>query len=243
MTDGARIPKLDPSSLDHEQRSLYDAITGGRRAQGPQLFRLVDAAGRLEGPFNAFLLQPRLGSALQALGSAVRYDTGLDDRCREIAILVVATHWQSAFEWYAHEAVARSAGLGDAELAAVRDGRHAALAGREAVVARTVAALVARGDLDDAEYREAVGQVGAAGLLELLTLVGYYATLALQLRVFRVPSPDVPAPPDVSDAAAPDLRPRQRSPPRQRSRPARGPCPARGPRRSLATPTLTRPYS
>ena len=187
---GARIPKLEPSSLDDEQRSLYDAIAGGRRAQGPQLFRLTDEQGRLEGPFNAFLLQPRLGSALQGLGSAVRYDTGLDDRCREIAILVVAAHWRSGFEWYAHEAVGRSAGLGDAELAAVRDGRHAALTGREAAVARTVAAIVTRGDLDDTEYREAVGHVGTAGLFELLTLVGYYATLALQLRVFRVPTPD-----------------------------------------------------
>jgi 4-carboxymuconolactone decarboxylase len=215
---GARIPKLEPSALDDDQRSLYDAIAGGRRAQGPQLFRLADSQGRLEGPFNAFLLQPRLGSALQALGSSVRYDTALDDRCREIAILVVAAHWRSDFEWYAHEAVARSAGLGDPELAAVRnaglgdidpepaavrdaglgapelaavrDGRHCALAGREAVVARTVAALAARGDLDDAEYREAVSQVGPAGVFELLTLVGYYATLALQLRVFRVPAPD-----------------------------------------------------
>ncbi len=195
MTSGARIPKLEPSSLDDEQRSLYNAIAGGRRAQGPQLFLLADQEGRLEGPFNAFLLQPRLGSALQALGSSVRYDTGLDDRCREIAILAVAAHWRSDFEWYAHEAVARSVGLGEAELAAVRDGRHAALTGREAVVARTVSALVVRGDLDDAEYRQAVEQFGTSGLFELLTLVGYYATLALQLRVFRVPAPDGTAQP------------------------------------------------
>jgi 4-carboxymuconolactone decarboxylase len=209
---GTRIPKLDPSALDDDQRSLYDAIAGGRRAQGPQLFRLADAQGRLEGPFNAFLLQPRLGSALQALGSSVRYDTGLDDRCREIAILVVAAHWRSDFEWYAHQAVARSVGLTDPELAAVRkaglgdlelaapDG-HSALTGREAVVARTVAALAARGDLDDAQYREAVSQVGTAGLFELLTLVGYYAALALQLRVFRVPAPDDTAPDDSAQPA------------------------------------------
>jgi len=82
VTSGARLPRFEPPALDAEQRSLYDAIAGGRRAQGPQLFRLADAAGRLEGPFNAFLLQPRLGSALQALGASVRYDTGLDDRCR-----------------------------------------------------------------------------------------------------------------------------------------------------------------
>ena len=186
---GPRIPKLEPSALDDDQRVLYDAIAGGRRAQGPQLFRLADTQGRLEGPFNAFLLQPRLGSALQALGSAVRYDTGLDDRCREIAILVVAARWRSDFEWYAHEAVARSVGLTAPDLAAIRTGRHEALTGPEAVVARTAHALVTRGDLDDAEYREAVGHLGTPGLFELLTLVGYYATLALQLRVFRVPAP------------------------------------------------------
>jgi 4-carboxymuconolactone decarboxylase len=195
VTSGPRIPKLAPSSLDDEQRALYDAIAGGRRAQGPQLFRLVDDDGCLEGPFNAFLLQPRLGSALQALGASVRYDTGLDNRCREIAILAVAAHWRSGFEWYAHEGAARTAGLGDAELAAVRDGFDAALAGREAVVARTARALLERGDLDDAEYLTAVEHLGTGGLFELLTLVGYYATLALQLRVFRVPAPDGTAPP------------------------------------------------
>jgi hypothetical protein len=42
----------------------------------------------------------------------------------------------------------------DAELAALREGRHAELAGPESVVARTAAALVARGDLDDAEYED-----------------------------------------------------------------------------------------
>ena len=196
-----RIGKLAPSSLDDDQRALYDAIAGGRRAQGPQLFRLTDADGCLEGPFNAFLLQPRLGAALQALGSAVRYETALDDRCREIAILVVAAHWRSGFEWYAHEAVGRAAGLGDAELAAIqalaaapepgtdRDSASHPLAGREAVVARTTAALAARGDLDDAEYLAAAAELGPNGLFELLTLVGYYATLALQLRVFRIPAP------------------------------------------------------
>lgn len=190
MSNGPRIPKLPPAELDDEQRTLYDAIAGGRRAQGPQLFRLADADGRLEGPFNAFLLQPRLGSPLQALGAAVRYETALDDRSREIAILVVAAHWRSGFERYAHEAVGRAAGLTDTELAAIRNGRHEMLTGREAVVARTAAALASRGDLDDTEYREAEDHLGPDGLFELLTLVGYYATLALQLRVFRVAAPE-----------------------------------------------------
>jgi len=190
VTGAPRIQKLVPEALDPEQRALYDAIAGGRRAQGRQVFRLVDADGCLEGPFNAFLLQPRLGSALQALGAAVRYETGLDDRCREIAILVVAASWRSDFEWYAHRAVGLAAGLTEAEVAAIACGRHDDFDPRDGTVARTVAALVERSDLTADEYRAAVAEVGEDGVFELLTLVGYYATLALQLRVFRVGAPD-----------------------------------------------------
>ena len=74
-----RLRKLSPAELDEDQRAVYGAVAGGRRAHGPQLFRLVDADGGLEGPFNAFLLQPKLGFALQSLGAAVRYETGLTD--------------------------------------------------------------------------------------------------------------------------------------------------------------------
>ncbi len=181
-----RLAKLAPESLGSEQREVYDAIAGGRRAQGPQLFRLVDDDGGLEGPFNAFLLQPRLGGALQAVGSAVRYETSLSDRAREIAILVVSQRWDSAFEWYAHEAVGRQVGITEAELAALREQRYEAFTGVEQVVARTTHLLTVDGDLDDAAYAEAVAALGLPGLFELLTLVGYYAALALQLRVFRV---------------------------------------------------------
>ncbi|WP_052768660.1 hypothetical protein [Streptomyces humi] len=44
--------------------------------------------------------------------------------------------------------------------------------------------------LDDAWYAEARAALGEAVLFELSTLVGYYATLALQLRLFGVPAPD-----------------------------------------------------
>ena len=187
---GPRLGKLPVAQLTEEQRAVYDAIAGGPRAQGPQLFRLVDEQGGLEGPFNAFLLQPRLGQALQALGAAVRYETALSDRVREIAVLVVAAGWDSAFEWYAHEPLARRAGLSSDELAAIRDGRFDALSDEvERLVAGTTEKLVQDGDLADDGYARAVAALGLPGMFELLTLVGYYATLALQLRVFRVPLP------------------------------------------------------
>jgi 4-carboxymuconolactone decarboxylase len=182
-----RLAKLSPASLDDDQRAVYDAVAGGPRAAGPQLFRLVDDEGGLEGPFNAFLLQPRLGMALQALGSAVRYETTLSDRAREVAILVVAAVRDSAFEWHAHAAVGRNVGLTETELESVRTGHFDELPAGERLVARLVRELLDVGDLDDDSYAEAVDALGMPQLFELLTLVGYYDTLALQLRVFRVP--------------------------------------------------------
>jgi 4-carboxymuconolactone decarboxylase len=183
----SRIPKYRPEELDDERRALYDAIAGGPRASGGSPFRLTDAHGGLEGPFNAMLLQPALGTALQALGSAVRYETALTGRAREIAILVVARVWDSAFERHAHEAVGRVVGLSPAELAALRD-RHAEPVTdlHERLVQDTTTALAERGDLTDDEYAAARDGLGLPLLFELTTLVGYYATLALQLRVFRV---------------------------------------------------------
>lgn len=189
-----RLRKLLPTELTEDQRTVYQAIAGGRRAQGPQLFRLRDADGGLEGPFNAFLLQPRLGGALQAVGSAVRYETALSDRAREIAILLVAAHWDSGFEWYAHEAVGRHVGLTDTELDALRTTDSATLAAAftdpvERAVATCTHHLLVDGDLGDEAFADAVAVLHPSGIFELTTLVGYYATLALQLRVFRVATP------------------------------------------------------
>jgi 4-carboxymuconolactone decarboxylase len=190
VTEPQRLAGLEVATLDPEQRALYDSIVGGPRARGPQHFALTDDTGRLNGPFNAMLLAPKLGAALQALGSSLRYGGTLPDRAREIAILAVARQWDSAFERHAHEAVGRSVGLTDAELAALRAVSITDFADPfERLVAATSFALAARGDLDDAEYAAAERGLGLPVRFELITRVGYYATLALQLRVFRVGVP------------------------------------------------------
>jgi 4-carboxymuconolactone decarboxylase len=185
-----RLAKFAPDDLDAEQRALYEEIAGGPRATGPQVFRLRDDRGGLEGPFNAFLLQPSLGRPLQALGAAVRYRTSLTDRAREIAILVVAAVEDSAFERYAHEAVGIAAGLTESELAGIRRLSFDGLPAPDRQVAGLTLALIRTGDLPDAKFADAEAALGRSGVFELTTLVGYYRTLALQLRVFRVPTPE-----------------------------------------------------
>ncbi|SEG64965.1 4-carboxymuconolactone decarboxylase [Thermomonospora echinospora] len=190
-TDDGRLPPLDPRALSEAQREVYEAVTAGPRAARPPAFRITDGDGRLLGPFNAMLYSPAVGLPLQDLGSALRFRTGFTAREREIATLTAAAHWRSDYEWYAHERIGRRAGLTQAELDALREGRDPVLAdARERVVHAATRELLAHGDLGDALYAEAAATLGRAALVELVTLVGYYGVLALQMRVFRVGVPE-----------------------------------------------------
>jgi 4-carboxymuconolactone decarboxylase len=179
-----RIRSLTPAELSPDQESLYRAITGGPRAQGPQHFALTAEDGSLRGPFDLMLRSPAVGAVQQELGAAIRYRTGFTDRAREIAILLVAAHWDSAFERESHEAVARSLGFTDTDLSAIRAGDVSPFEGVERAVGEATVRLL-EGDLADDAWDAASAALGMDGVFELTALVGYYATLALQLRVFR----------------------------------------------------------
>jgi 4-carboxymuconolactone decarboxylase len=181
-----RFDRLTPSNLNEDQQTLYRGITQGPRAEGVQLFELTDEDGGLRGPFNAFLLSPALGKVLAELGAAIRFNSTLTPRVREMAVLAVAARWNSEFEFYAHERIGRSVGLSEEEIELLRAGGIP-----DGINASEGSALIAvgyllDGDLPDEIYEEIVARLGAAALFELSTLIGYYATLALQMRVFRV---------------------------------------------------------
>ncbi len=209
-----RLPWPTPDELDAAQRTVYDRIVGGPRASTSPAFRLTDAAGRLEGPFNSMLVNPEVGDALQQLGAAIRYGTALPDRCREIAILTLAVERRSNFEWYAHARVGQRCGLTVDELTALHDrGGVASLSPTERLVRRAVTALCRTGDLDDALHADLADALGRYQLAELITLAGYYDLLALSLRVWRTPLPSGETEPfDSTDvSAARHLEPVERS--------------------------------
>ena len=186
-----RLAVLSSDEMTTEQVDLYREILGGPRGQGPRAVLLSSGAGGLAGPFNAMLYAPPVGHALQELGAAIRFRTELTPRIREMAILVVAQAWDSAYERDSHELLGRDAGLTDAEIKALRAGEDPGLADKQEQVAYSVVRALTgpRADLDDQEYDTAVAVLGERALVELSTLVGYYVTLALQMRIFRVGGP------------------------------------------------------
>ena len=190
MEEHGRLPWFAPHELDPSARTLYDRIVGGPRSSGPRTFALTDEAGRLNRPFNAMLLSPEVGTALQELGAAIRYRSGLTPRERELAILEISVLRRSSFEWFAHELVGKQAGLTEAEIQALHDGAPApTLDATETLVRELVRAFLRDRDLDDATFAAAAKALGTRVLMELIALVGYYELLALSLRVWRTPLP------------------------------------------------------
>ena len=185
-----RLERLTPDDLTPEQAQVYEAIAGGPRASGPQLFELKDSNGALNGPFGIMLHQPGIGLALQGVGVAVRYHTTLTDRCREIAILQVGVAEQSPFEWYAHEAIGRAVGLSEAELEALSKGEFHSDDSLEESVARFTDRVLSDEHLSEDEYQKFEASLGATQMVEIITLVGYYRTLASLMRVFEVGVPN-----------------------------------------------------
>ena len=189
-----RFTSPTPEQLTPEQRHLFHRIADGPRAAGPQAFPLTNKAGALNGPFALMLLQPAIGSALQEVGSAVRYAGRLSSREREIAILAVAAGTGCAFEAWAHDRVGRSLGIDLQELADIAAGTFTTPDARERVCHDVARLLVAGGRVDERTFGEASAHIGAADLYELTVLAGYYTTLAWTLRVFDVGIPPGNAP-------------------------------------------------
>ncbi|MGQ4598210.1 carboxymuconolactone decarboxylase family protein [Nocardia sp. R6R-6] len=157
----------------------------------PATFRVTDADGRLEGPFNAMLLNPVVGHGIQELGDAVRNGTNLTARQREIAVLTVAALHRSEYEWYAHERLGLAIGLTQDEIDTIRmDQSVPTFSDDEAMVYAITARLVKEQDIEDELYASAVEILGIETLSDVVVLTGYREMLSLVLRVWRAPLPE-----------------------------------------------------
>ena len=185
----SRLRGLPPEELSEAQGRLYELIASGDRARDAS-FRLTEADGSLVGPFNVLLLSPVVGEAVQSVGAAIRFGCGLSPAVREVAILAVAARWRSPFEWWAHDPIARKAGLTDAQIRALYAGGTPAFDDSATTAAHALCAALLAGERPDDEVFDAARDAfGEGGVMELVTLVGYYSLLAQLMDTFDVGVP------------------------------------------------------
>ncbi len=192
----SRLPVLTPDSLSPEQKRVYDRIAGDNRRRQTRRFRMANDDGTLTGPFNALLYAPEVGDAVQQLGGALRFESSLPGHLRELAILMVAQRWRANYEWYAHAPIAAKEELGEAVIEAVKKGEVPGDAPDDVqTVHNFVSELVQTRRVCDETYEQACALIGEQGLVELISVVGYYTLLAGLLNTFEIGVPQGEEPP------------------------------------------------
>ncbi len=174
---GERMAEIPLDKMSSAQRAVADAIMSGPR-------------GALRGPFNAWLRSPVLADRLQKVGEYVRFNTSLDKRVNEMAILMTAQAWASQYEWYAHAPLAIKAGLDPSIVAAIGAGRKPEkMKDDEAIVWEFTTQLRRDHGVDDAIYARALEKFGEQGIMDLIAVNGYYDVVSMTLNVARVAPP------------------------------------------------------
>jgi 4-carboxymuconolactone decarboxylase len=174
---GERMPEIPLDKMSAAQRAIADAIMSGPRQ-------------RMSGPFNAWLRSPELADRLQRVGEYVRFNTSLDKRVNEMAILMTAQAWGSQYEWYAHAPLALKAGLDPAIVAAIGAGRKPDnMKDDEAIVWEFTTQLRRDHGVDDAIYAKALEKFGERGIIDLIGVNGYYDVVSMTLNVAHVKPP------------------------------------------------------
>jgi 4-carboxymuconolactone decarboxylase len=191
----SRLPYLRREDLDPNGREVWDSVVGTRDAA------LVNDQGGLIGPFNAFVHAPDVGRHLSSLGMVLRFGTSMERRLSEVAIITVGARWKAEFEWWAHARLAREHGVADAVVDAIGRGEDPVFeADDERTVYTAARQITETGRLGDDAYADARQLLGDAGVVELVSLCGYYTLVCFLLNAFAVPLP--PGVPPAWDSAS-----------------------------------------
>lgn len=187
-TDNRRFPLIPLENLTPEQKAMSDAIKSGPRAKLASSG--ASKPGPLGGPFNVWLRSPGIGSLIQQLGEEIRFRSSLAGKLNELAILIVARHWTSQYEWVAHHKLALEGGLNPAIAEQIAQGkRPSGMDADETIVYNFSRELLDTQGVSDANYKAVVDRFGERGVVDLISVNGFYVLVSMCLNVDGTPVP------------------------------------------------------
>jgi 4-carboxymuconolactone decarboxylase len=168
-----RLPRVRREDLDDFGKKLYDTVTADSRLLG------------LDGPIGIRMHSPRVSDYMNAGNRYLRFESGIEPRLMELAILVVAREMDSQFEWVAHEAPAIKAGLEQQIIDVVKHRRPLTGIGeKEAAVIQLGREAFGRRKVEPETFATALRHFGRQGIVNLVSLMGHYSATAMLLTTF-----------------------------------------------------------
>ena len=173
-----RLRQLSYEELDPSVRPLADDI-------------LKVSSAALGGPYNALLRSPDMARRCFELLDYLRFKTSVNKRLNELAILIQARLSNAQYEWWAHEPIARRAGLSDEVMADLRACRRPAqMQDDERLVFDFCIQLSLNHRVPDALWQEVVERMGEQVAVDLTVLSGTYVMVSMLLNATQVGIPN-----------------------------------------------------
>jgi len=171
-----RLPPLPKDQLTDEQAQA--------------LAEFVAARGQPTGPWNVLLRSPELMKRTRELSDYLRFESVLPGYLREFVILMTARQWGQNYEWNAHLPLAIDEGFSAEMAQAIAEGRRPeGMVEEEAILYDLVLELQRNHGVSDVTYARAVERFGEQGVVETVSLAGYYTMISMILNTARTPLP------------------------------------------------------
>ena len=168
-----RVPAATRDSVPEDQRSEFDQMVETLGAVPPY------------GPGSVMIHVPKAHQMATALNDYLRRGSSLSDKVLELAMLVTARETDCQHIWNAHAGAARTAGVPDAVVDALRDRKDLpALAPDEAAVINYGQEWFRTRRVSRGAFQAAHELFGTRGLVELTLTMGNYSLLAFAINAF-----------------------------------------------------------
>lgn len=177
-----RLKARSRESYSDEQKKIYDRLLENRTLRSD---------GHIGGPFDVWLLNPELFERCGGMGLMFEGRTSFEFRLVKIAIITTAQFYKVNFPFYVHSRAALREGVSHDVVNAIHDGEVPDFDNeRDRLTYKITRELLMSHKLSDATYEEAVKEFDEIGVVEMVSLVGFYVMVALTLNTFRVPPPE-----------------------------------------------------
>lgn len=175
------MPRLEPISeqdLNEQQKAFLDRLNDGPRGRNGRV--------GLVGPYGVWARAPHVGEPAQQLGAALRFGAALPENVKEIAICTVGAFYRAKFEFAAHRRLALRAGVSETAIDQLQAGEPPALDGNEALAHAFADEMLRLHRPARDTYERALETFGETGLIELVSVIGYYCLISHTLNAFDV---------------------------------------------------------
>jgi 4-carboxymuconolactone decarboxylase len=178
--------RMPPIPADKMTPAQSQAVDEYKKARGTEV----------SGPWAVLTRSPELMSRTRLLSDYLRFKSTLPPKLSEFVILMTARSWGQNYEWNAHHPLAIKGGLNPEIAKAVAEGRRPAqMADDEASLYDLIQELLSNRTVSDATYAKAVSKFGEQGVVDAVSISGYYTMIGMLLNTARTPLPKGVTPP------------------------------------------------